>query len=79
MLTALYISDLWDVRLDFISLCEAMFNMLGLVKDALRKTVEHKGEVFGASEIECGNYRSLDLQLCRVSGNYKRYNENQEL
>lgn len=34
---------------------------LDLIKDALRKTLAHNGEVFGASEIECGNYRNLDL------------------
>lgn len=36
--------------------------VLSLVKDALCKTIEYKGEVFGASEIECGNYRSLSLE-----------------
>lgn len=37
--------------------------VLSMVKDILKKTIEHTGEVFGASEIECGNYRNLDL-LC---------------
>lgn len=32
-----------------------------LVRDMLKKIISHKGEVFGASEIECGNYRSLEL------------------
>ena len=27
----------------------------------LKKIVAHEGEVFGASEIECGNYRTLEL------------------
>lgn len=31
------------------------------VTDVLKKIVAHEGEVFGASEIECGNYKSLDL------------------
>ena len=31
------------------------------VIDVLKKIVAHEGEVFGASEIECGNYKSLDL------------------
>ncbi|MGN0162290.1 MAG: S-ribosylhomocysteine lyase, partial [Candidatus Ornithomonoglobus sp.] len=34
---------------------------LDVIKDALRKTIAYEGEVFGASEIECGNYRNLDL------------------
>lgn len=32
------------------------------VKDVLRSIVKHKGEVFGNSEIECGNYKTLKLQ-----------------
>ncbi len=32
-----------------------------VVIDVLEKIVAHKGEVFGASEIECGNYKSLNL------------------
>ena len=31
------------------------------VKDILQLIVAHEGPVFGASEIECGNYRELDL------------------
>ncbi len=31
------------------------------VKSALLKIISHNGEVFGASEIECGNYLSLSL------------------
>ncbi|MCH5212360.1 MAG: S-ribosylhomocysteine lyase [Oscillospiraceae bacterium] len=34
---------------------------LEIIKDALKKTIAHDGAVFGASEIECGNYRNLDL------------------
>ncbi len=33
-----------------------------VVIDVLEKIVAHKGEVFGASEIECGNYKSLNLE-----------------
>lgn len=29
--------------------------------DVLDKIISHTGDVFGASEIECGNYRSLEL------------------
>ena len=32
-----------------------------LVKQILTQIVAHDGPVFGASEIECGNYRELDL------------------
>ena len=35
---------------------------LETVKDILKKTIDHRGEVFGASEIECGNYKSLNLE-----------------
>ena len=35
--------------------------VLAVVKDVLRKVIDHEGEVFGASAIECGNYRNLDL------------------
>ena len=31
------------------------------IQETLEKIVSHQGEVFGASEIECGNYRELDL------------------
>ena len=33
-----------------------------VVIDVLEKIVAHEGEVFGASEIECGNYKSLNLE-----------------
>lgn len=29
---------------------------------ALQKVVAHTGEVFGSSAVECGNYRTLDLE-----------------
>ena len=32
-----------------------------IIKDVLKKIIAHTGPVFGASEIECGNYRSLEL------------------
>lgn len=38
---------------------------LSVIKEALQKTLEYDGEVFGASEIECGNYRNLDLTLAK--------------
>lgn len=39
--------------------------VLNIVKDALKQTVEYSGRVFGASEIECGNYRNLDLDCAK--------------
>ena len=35
--------------------------VLEVIKKALKDTLEYEGEVFGASEEECGNYRNLDL------------------
>lgn len=35
------------------------------VKKALKKTIEHEGEVFGASRKECGNYLCLDLESAK--------------
>ncbi|MDD5923697.1 MAG: S-ribosylhomocysteine lyase [Clostridia bacterium] len=32
------------------------------IKNALQLCINHNGEVFGSSAIECGNYRSLDLK-----------------
>lgn len=36
-----------------------------VVVDAIKKTLAYEGEVFGASEIECGNYRELDLESAK--------------
>lgn len=36
-----------------------------LIRSILQKIVAHEGEVFGASEIECGNYRELDLDSAK--------------
>lgn len=35
--------------------------VLAEIKACLQKVISHEGEVFGASEIECGNYLSLSL------------------
>ncbi|MBS7299204.1 MAG: S-ribosylhomocysteine lyase [Eubacteriales bacterium] len=35
--------------------------VLSEIKSSLSKIISHEGEVFGASEIECGNYLSLSL------------------
>ena len=39
--------------------------VLNIVKEALKQTAEYSGRVFGASEIECGNYRNLDLDCAK--------------
>lgn len=39
--------------------------VLSLIKDSLQKTIDHEGEVFGASEKECGNYRTLSLDTAK--------------
>ena len=43
--------------------------VLDTIKDILKKIIAYEGEVFGKSEIECGNYRSLELEsskkVCR--------------
>ncbi len=39
--------------------------VLEAVKDSLKKTIEHTGDVFGASEEECGNYKTLDLEKAK--------------
>ena len=39
--------------------------VLSTVKDVLEKINEYSGEVFGCSEIECGNYRSLNLECAK--------------
>lgn len=40
-------------------------------KAALDKIINHTGPVFGASEIECGNYRCLELEAAKTEA--KRY------
>ena len=39
--------------------------VLAEIISALEKIIAHKGEVFGASEIECGNYKTLDMETAR--------------
>lgn len=38
---------------------------LAAIKKALADIISYRGEVFGASPGECGNYRSLDLEKAR--------------
>ncbi len=35
------------------------------IRSVLSKIISHQGEVFGASDIECGNYRCLDLDAAK--------------
>lgn len=44
-----------------------------MLKDALKKTVMHDGEVFGATRKECGNYKELDIDAAKAE--CKRYLE----
>jgi S-ribosylhomocysteine lyase len=44
---------------------------LNTVIKVLEQIVNHKGEVFGNSEIECGNYKSLNLEA--AVGEAKKY------
>ncbi|MBE6587000.1 MAG: S-ribosylhomocysteine lyase [Ruminococcaceae bacterium] len=37
-----------------------------LVKDILKKTVDHEGEMFGAARKECGNYKELSLEAAKA-------------
>ena len=39
--------------------------VLNVTKKVLCDIVNHDGDVFGNSEIECGNYRTLDLQKAK--------------
>lgn len=39
--------------------------VLSEVKRVLKKIAEYNGEMPGASEIECGNYRNLDVSLAK--------------
>ena len=39
--------------------------VLAVVKETLQKVISLKGEVFGASQIECGNYKNLDITLAK--------------
>ena len=46
-------------------------NVLTLVKDVLKKIISHKGEIFGNTREECGNYRNLNLEAAQIEA--KRY------
>jgi len=45
--------------------------VMRVLKQALVQVIEHQGEVFGNSQVECGNYRSL--KLCSAQNECARY------
>lgn len=40
--------------------------VFALTKEILKAIIEYEGPVFGASAIECGNYRNLSLELAHA-------------
>ncbi len=44
---------------------ESPQKVLEVTKEVLNKIINHQGEVFGASAIECGNYKNLDLSAAK--------------
>ena len=40
--------------------------VLEVVKCVLERIVNHEGEMFGQSAVECGNYRNLDLEAAKA-------------
>lgn len=39
--------------------------VLFVIKNVLQNIIDHDGEMFGYSEIECGNYRNLSVELAK--------------
>lgn len=39
--------------------------VLSVIKETLKKTVDHPGEMFGNTRRECGNYKNLDLDAAK--------------
>ena len=39
--------------------------VLNVTEKTLEKIINHDGKCFGASEIECGNYKNLDINLAK--------------
>lgn len=44
---------------------ESHERVLDALKDSLKKTVEHDGEIFGGTRKECGNYKALSLESAK--------------
>ena len=45
--------------------------VLSVVKSVLESIISHKGEMFGNTKEECGNYRNLNLECAQLES--KRY------
>ena len=43
--------------------------VLEVIESTLEKIINHAGDVFGASEIECGNYKNLDINSAKTEAN----------
>lgn len=39
---------------------------LEVIKDVLKKIINHNGEIFGNTREECGNYRNLNLEAAQI-------------
>ncbi|MFI3201740.1 MAG: S-ribosylhomocysteine lyase [Eubacteriales bacterium] len=39
--------------------------VLEVIKEVLHQIASHTGEMFGKSEVECGNYRNLEVELAK--------------
>ena len=50
---------------------ESNERVLAVVKEVLKRIIEHEGEIFGNKREECGNYRNLNLDAARLE--CKRY------
>ena len=46
----------------FVLIKQSPKRVFEVTKEILDKILAHEGEVFGASAIECGNYRNLNLE-----------------
>ena len=40
--------------------------MLEITKKVLDDIINHKGEIFGNTRVECGNYRNLNLECAQL-------------
>lgn len=45
--------------------------VLEITKQVLKQIIEHNGEIFGNTRVECGNYRNLNLECAQLES--KRY------
>ena len=45
---------------------ESNNKVLEIVKEVLTKIINHKGEIFGNTREECGNYRNLNLESAQM-------------